>query len=230
MDANLIAAVTLGLAGAGHCLGMCGGIAVAFRAHPKNLFGMSLSYHTGRLLSYTLLGALLGSATGAIKLAAWTVALRLLAGFLLIAMGLHTLELWMGIRRLEALGGRVWHVVSPLASRFMPPKQLHHSALLGMLWGLMPCGLIYSALAWSAVAGGDSTSSGALMLAFGLGTLPAMLGTTLLGVRIQQFLSRRWVRNTLGCLLILTGIWSTWLTLSHFNHLTGVSHHEHTMQ
>jgi sulfite exporter TauE/SafE len=221
LDSHFLAAIALGLAGAGHCLGMCGGIALAFRGQSKTPFFMSVGYHSGRLLSYGLLGALMGGAAGAIELAPWTITLRFLAGFLLLGMGLHTLQLWMGIRYLESLGGMLWRRVSPLTTALLPPKNIYHGALLGMLWGLMPCGLIYSALAWSAAAAGNALTSGALMLAFGLGTLPAMLGTTLISSSAQRFLRSQWLRRLMGSLLVLAGLWSLWSTASHTSHLLG---------
>jgi len=223
VGSDILAGIALGLAGAGHCLGMCGGIAIAFRTQTGSSFIMSLGYHCGRLLSYTLLGALLGTAAGAIELASWTIALRFIAGFLLVAMGLHTLELWMGIRHLEALGGVLWECIAPLAKRLLPPRKFHHSVLLGSLWGLMPCGLIYSALAWSASAASDTLTSGGLMLAFGIGTLPAMLGSTLMGVRTQHLLRNVWMRKSMGGLLVVAGLWSLWLTTNHTTHLLGLS-------
>lgn len=221
--ADLGTAALLGLAGAGHCLGMCGGIAIAMRVSPSSSAWMPASYHVGRLLSYGLLGALLGTAAGAIELAAWTVFLRFAAGFLLIAMGLHTLKLWFGINQLEKLGGYVWHRLAPLAQGFMPPKRPEQGLLLGALWGFMPCGLIYSALTWSAATGANGVDSGLLMMAFGAGTLPAMLGATLLGQRASAFLGKPIVRQTLGTVLVLAGLWTLWLTYSHLHHLLG--HH-----
>lgn len=225
--ADIAAGFTLGLAGAGHCLGMCGGIAVAFRADGGNSRLMTISYHLGRIISYASLGAVIGTAAGAIELASWTIALRFSAGFLLIAMGLHTLKLWFGINQLERVGGHLWLRLSPIAQRFMPPQKPWQGLLLGGIWGFMPCGLIYSALTWSAATGGAALDSGLLMLAFGLGTTPAMLGATLAGAHVRQFLSHPAVRNGLGVGLILAGCWTLWLTGNHLHHLLGNHHMAH---
>jgi len=214
-------AVLLGLAGSGHCLGMCGGIAVALRSTDNTGAWMPASYHLGRLLSYAILGGLIGSAAGAIELAGWTIFLRFLAGGLLLAMGLHTLQIWYGISHLEKLGGLLWRRIAPVAQRAIPPRRPRHSVLLGAVWGLMPCGLIYSALAWSAATGADAVDSAGLMMAFGAGTLPAMLGATLLGQRVSRALSLHWVRKGMGTLLVAAGIWTIWLTYSHLDHLLG---------
>ena len=84
---EVLAALGIGLAGAGHCLGMCGGIAAAINLGGQSKASTTLAYHGGRLLSYAALGALLGALAGSINLAQWTMGLRYLAGFLLIAMG-----------------------------------------------------------------------------------------------------------------------------------------------
>lgn len=218
---DLGSALLLGLAGSGHCLGMCGGIAVSLRSNSAQSSLMSVSYHMGRLLSYALLGAVIGSAAGAIELAAWTLFLRFLAGFLLVGMGLYTLKLWFGIARLEALGGRLWRSLTPWSRRFMPPRHPAQSLLLGAIWGFMPCGLIYSALTWSAATGAGALDSGLLMFTFGAGTLPAMLGATLLGQRVGLFLGNTYVRKLMGSGLVLAGLWTLWLTFSHADHLLG---------
>ena len=83
------AAFLLGLAGAGHCLGMCGGIAAALNLGGQRSAAVTLSYHGGRIASYTLLGGLLGLAAGSLDIAVWTIALRYLAGLLLVGMGLY---------------------------------------------------------------------------------------------------------------------------------------------
>jgi len=221
---DLATATLLGLAGAGHCLGMCGGIALAMRSSELSAPWMPATYHVGRLMSYALLGGLIGSAAGAIELAAWTVFLRFLSGFLLVAMGLHTLKLWFGITHLEKLGGRLWRHLSPIAQGMMPPRRPSQGMFLGALWGFMPCGLIYSALTWSAATGAGARDSAVLMLFFGAGTLPAMLGVTLLGQRASKILSNPWVRKSLGLLLVAAGVWTLWLTFSHLDHLLGRGH------
>jgi hypothetical protein len=77
----------------------------------------------------------------------------------------------------------------------------------------MPCGLVYSALAWSASVAENQLQASLLMMVFGLGTLPAMLGTTVAGQQANRLLRARWARRTLGILLVGLGAWSLWLTL-----------------
>ncbi len=167
-------AFALGLAGSGHCLGMCGGIAAALNLGGHRSTPVTISYHGGRIVSYSLLGGMLGLIAGSIDLVAWTIALRYIAGFLLIAMGLSVANWWQGIQVLEKAGAKLWAPVQRFSSRFLPVRNPLQGLALGLCWGLMPCGLIYSALAWSATAQSPAVAA-SLMFCFGLGTLPAML-------------------------------------------------------
>ena len=115
-DPGYASAFALGLAGAGHCLGMCGGIAAALNMGGQQSTAVTLAYHSGRICSYTLLGGLLGLAAGSIDLAGWTISLRYLAGLLLIGMGLYIADWWRGMALLERAGARLWQPVQPSAT------------------------------------------------------------------------------------------------------------------
>ncbi len=215
---DAVAALGIGLAGAGHCLGMCGGIAAALSLGQGAGPRMTLAYHGGRLLSYTALGGLLGFLAGSINLAAWTLGLRYLAGLLLVAMGLAIADWWRGISILERAGARLWTPVQRLSSRLLPLRSPAQALTLGLCWGLMPCGLIYSALAWTATRQ-DALESAALMALFGAGTLPAMLATSFGAAGVQALLRRRGLKVLIALLLIGSGAWSLYLTASHGGHL-----------
>lgn len=216
--ADGLAALGIGLAGAGHCLGMCGGIAAALSLGQGAGPRLTFAYHGGRLLSYTALGGLLGFLAGSINIAAWTLGLRYLAGVLLIAMGLAIADWWRGIRFLERAGARLWAPVQRLSSQLLPLRSPRQAMTLGLCWGLMPCGLIYSALAWTATRQ-NGFESAALMACFGIGTLPAMLATSFGAAGVQAFLRRRGLKILIALLLIATGTWSLYLTASHAGHL-----------
>ncbi len=224
--AQAASAFALGLAGAGHCLGMCGGIAAALNLGGQRSLAVTLSYHSGRISSYTLLGGLLGLAANSIDIAAWTMALRYLAGLLLIGMGLYIAGWWRGMALLERAGARLWQPVQRLSSRWLPVRRWPQGFALGLCWGLMPCGLIYSSLAWAATAQNAATSS-LMMFLFGLGTLPAMLATSLGADQLQGFLRRRGLKLLIAVLLIASGVWTLYITIAHGSHLQHGGHGTH---
>ena len=210
-------AFALGLAGAGHCLGMCGGIAAALNLGGQRSLPVTLAYHSGRIGSYTALGGLLGLAASGIDIAAWTLGLRYLAGLLLIGMGLYIADWWHGMALLERMGARLWQPVQRIASRWLPVRRWPQAFALGLCWGLMPCGLIYSSLAWAGTANDTVTSAGRMFF-FGLGTLPAMLATSLGANRLQAFLRRRGLKLAIALLLIAAGLWTLYQAHAHGGH------------
>ncbi|BBH45183.1 sulfite exporter TauE/SafE family protein [Pseudomonas sp. KU43P] len=210
--ALLGSALILGLLGGGHCLGMCGGLMGALtlaippeqRARRARLL---LAYNVGRILSYACAGLLLGLAGWAVASSPAALGLRVIAALLLIAMGLYLAGWWSGLTRIEALGRGLWRHVQPVASRLLPVSSLPRALLLGALWGWLPCGLVYSTLLWAA-SQGNAGYSAALMLAFGVGTLPVLVATGLAAERVNSLLRRRSVRMAGGVLVILFGIWT----------------------
>jgi sulfite exporter TauE/SafE len=221
------AAFLLGLSGAGHCLGMCGGIAAALNLGGVRAPAITLAYHAGRIASYTVLGALLGLAAGSLDIAAWTIGLRYVAGLLLIGMGLYIANWWRGMALLERVGAKLWQPVQRLSSHWLPLKHWPQGLALGLCWGMMPCGLIYSSLAWAATAQ-NATTSALMMLLFGLGTLPAMLSTSLGAARLQAALRQRGLKLAIAVLLIGSGLWTLYITAAHAGHAGHGNHPEHT--
>lgn len=217
-ELSYLSAVALGLAGGGHCLGMCGGIAAALNLGGQRAASVTIAYHGGRILSYTLLGALLGLLAGSIDIVTWTIALRYVAGLLLIGMGLYVADWWRGMLLLEKAGARLWQPVQRFSSRLLPIRSPMQGLALGLCWGLMPCGLIYSALAWSATAQ-NPVYSASLMLCFGLGTLPAMMAVSFGADRLQAILRKRGLKIFIALLLIGSGIWTIYLVAAHAEHL-----------
>ena len=208
----LISALILGLLGGGHCLGMCGGLMGALTlAIPPEQRGrrlqLLLAYNLGRILSYASAGLLFGLAGWAVASSPAAMLLRIVAGLLLISMGLYLGGWWSGLTRIEALGRGLWRHIQPVASRLLPVSSLPRALLLGALWGWLPCGLVYSTLLWAA-SQGDALDSGLLMLAFGLGTWPVLLATGMAAERLTDLLRRRGVRMAGGLLVILFGLWT----------------------
>lgn len=209
---QLLSALILGLLGGGHCLGMCGGLmgalSLAIPAEQRNRrLYLLLAYNAGRILSYALAGLLLGLAGWALASGPLAIVLRGIAGLLLIAMGLYLAGWWSGLTRIEALGRGLWRHLQPLTRRFMPVTSPSRALVLGGLWGWLPCGLVYSTLLWAA-SQGDALHSAALMLAFGIGTLPVLLATGLAAERLGSLLRQRGVRVAGGLLVMLFGVWT----------------------
>ena len=208
----LVSAFILGVLGGGHCLGMCGGLMGALTfAIPKEQrsrrFKLLLGYNRGRILSYATAGLLLGLAGWAVTNSPAALLMRVMAGVLLIMMGMYLAGWWSGLTRIESLGRGLWRHIQPLASRLLPVSSLPRAMLLGALWGWLPCGLVYSTLIWSASQGSALTSA-LLMLAFGLGTWPVLLATGLAAERMTAVLRKRSVRMAGGMLVMLFGLWT----------------------
>ena len=208
----LISALILGLLGGGHCLGMCGGLmgALTLAIPPEKRqqrFFFLLAYNLGRILSYALAGLLIGLAGWALTTGPLGTLMRVLAGLLLIAMGLYLAGWWSGLTRIEALGRNLWRVIQPLTKHFMPVTSAPKALVLGALWGWLPCGLVYSTLLWAA-SQGNALNSAALMLAFGLGTLPVLMATGLAAERVTALLRRQGIRMAGGILVMLFGLWT----------------------
>ena len=210
----LLTALALGLLGGGHCIGMCGGLMGALtlaipaeQRHGWRLWRVLLGYNAGRIASYGLAGALIGSLGWLIQDLGLGQGLRVIAGLLMIAMGLYLANWWAGLTRIEHLGRGLWKHLEPHARKLLPVSRLPQALLLGALWGWLPCGLVYSTLVWAS-SQGDAAVSAGLMVTFGLGTLPTLLATGLFANRMMAILKKRAVRITAGLLIILFGIWT----------------------
>lgn len=222
----LVSAFTLGLLGGGHCIGMCGGVmgalgmAIPSEQQARKLHYLVL-YNLGRILSYALAGFLFGLAGWAVGQSPVAMGMRILAGLLLIAMGLYLAGWWFGLTRLEKMGQHLWKPIQKRAKGLMPLKKRRHALLLGALWGWLPCGLVYSTLIWSA-SQGDAGLGALLMFCFGLGTWPVLIASGFAAERLGQFLRHGKVRATAGLLVILYGIWT--LPGPHHHLLMGGHH------
>jgi sulfite exporter TauE/SafE len=230
---SILGAITIGLLANTHCLAMCGGISAALgAAGGKPNLAMALSYNLGRILCYALLGAIASGAVASLNNLLPPVLfqivgplLRTVAGLLVIAMGLYISGWWMGLTKLEMLGSRLWRHLQPLSKNLLPPRHPGAALLLGALWGLLPCGLIYSTLSWAATHG-SPVEGAVLMISFGLGTLPGLLLVSLGGQRAMRLLRQPLLRKIAGVLLIVFGtmtIVTPWLHGAHGDHA-----HHHT--
>lgn len=185
-ELTFAAALLMGLAGSLHCVGMCGGIVGTLAVGVPEwvqqdrwrLMGWLLAYNAGRLFSYMTAGALAGGLGsqmfGLLPAGQGRAAGGLIAGLFLAALGLYLAGWWQGLAALERAGAGVWSRIEPFGRRLLPVRSSQHAFAVELLWGWLPCGLVYTALAWS-LAAGSAASGALLMLAFGIGTLPMLL-------------------------------------------------------
>jgi sulfite exporter TauE/SafE len=123
---------------------------------------------------------------------------------MLIALGLYLMNAWRGLAVLEQGGRTLWRHLAPAAKPLLPADTPAKAFALGALWGWLPCGMVYSVLA-TALLSGSAADGAAVMLAFGLGTLPMLTGLGLLGARVQQAMQRHSVRIACGLLVLAFG-------------------------
>lgn len=212
----LPAAFAAGFFGSTHCIAMCGAIVLLFENAGPRSPGTALrriSYNIGRLLFYLVLGSIAG-ASGALltgSLGALGV-LRIIAAVLLILLGVNLLFNWRSLRFLESAGAVLWKKISPFAKFVLPISSPAHAVAAGFLWGALPCGLVYSAVALAAT-GGSAVSGGFVMLAFWAGTLPALLLAGTSAERLNRWKKGRGPRIVAGLLLIAFGVISVALPL-----------------
>lgn len=190
--ATLVAALVMGLLGSAHCIGMCGGFAAAC-ARPR---WSVLLWNAGRLTTYAALGAIGGVAGGAVPGPRWMPIVISLALLVWFAAALAELV----PQPKFAVPGLV-RAGAMLARREGPLERY----LFGIATGLLPCGMVYAALAL-AIAAGTPLLGAATMVAFGLGNAPVL---TLLGAGVQRLAARGlWQRRALALLVLLAGVWS----------------------
>ncbi len=211
-----LSAMMIGFFGSAHCLGMCGGIASALALKTPTgpsfylrLFSQTTLYNLGRILSYMTLGALVGL-IGVTIAEAWSTfqyLLRSIASLMLILAGFYLTGWWNGLRRLEQGGAWLWKQLTPLNERIQQSSSGAKPLLMGLVWGWLPCGLVYSALTYAAVQG-SAIKAASVMLAFGLGNLPAMIATGFLARFVHRIRQNRQVHIVSGLMLIGFGIWS----------------------
>jgi len=210
--AVLTTAFLAGLLGSGHCFGMCGGIAAGLGAMSRGrAIVPALQFNFARLGSYALLGLVSATVLGGVSdLAPIGRGLRLLTAAMIAMIGLRFLFNFRGLEIIERGGAGLWKKVMPIALRAGQRQDWVGRIVLGACWGLLPCGLVYTVLLTAASTG--NTAGGAMaMLAFGVGTLPAMFGLTVAAPALAVFLEDRTVRRVIGFALIVLALWTIFM-------------------
>lgn len=238
--ALFLAAFSMGLFGSPHCLGMCGGIVTAFGLSMQHVSdskknGLILTYHLGRLISYALLGLIASLVGVAIFQSIMSnSAPRIVLGAVLVLIGLAMLGLPL-FNQLEKVGMRFWQSLAPIRKKVFPIDSFGKALFAGLLWGFLPCGLVYGAL-MMAIAGNDIATGAALMFVFGLGTMPMLIATQKTVGMLQSSIKNFRLRQINGVIMMLSGLAVIFIPMMmHHNHSHGShnqsshSHASHTM-
>lgn len=244
----LFTAFFVGLLGSGHCFGMCGGIAAGLGSLPgsgeqqastKPRASSAVLFNLGRLLSYACLGLisawLFAKLGHALNVPRWSMILRFVTALMIFLIGLQFLLNWQTLAGIERMGAKVWKFILPIAVRASSLPGGTGRLLLGLCWGLLPCGLVYSVLL-TASAAGSAIPGAVVMLAFGIGTLPSMLGMSLAAPTLAVLLNDKWSKKLMGAALVLLAVLSVSLMVAkmqgkdtHQHHASTVGTHSNTL-
>ncbi|MDO6762287.1 sulfite exporter TauE/SafE family protein [Agarivorans sp. 1_MG-2023] len=213
LQTDYAAAFITGLLGATHCIAMCGGIACVLGSRVENSsskFLVSVGFNLGRIVSYAIAGAIVSGSIQAIgqihQSLHLLVGLQWLAALMLILLGIHLTRWWSVLTPLEAAGKVLWNRIQPSASKFLSLNHPLACVPLGLLWGWLPCGLVYSTLTLSA-SQASWQSGAAVMFSFGLGTFSVMLLSVMLGQKLSHLLNNRKLQIVSGLSVFALGIY-----------------------
>lgn len=222
IETSYIAAFFVGLLGGVHCVGMCAGIVGALclgldkgidqnfekksANDVRNALPYLFSYNAGRIASYTLAGLLMGGIgwLGSHLFTLYSIQkiLEIIAATFMLALGLYIAGWWKGLANIERFGAKViWKRLEPMGRRFLPVQSYKQAFALGLVWGWLPCGLVYSVIIWT-IASQSPIEGGLLMLSFGLGTLPNLLLMGIFASTLNQFIQQPWVRQVAGMMIM----------------------------
>ena len=217
INASYLAAFIMGLFSSLHCVGMCGSIigtltlslSQEIRQSRARLLPFILIYNIGRILSSTLAGAVIVVLQVLLTLP-WAEGhghrlLQLLSAGVMISAGFYIAGWFPHFAYIEKLGSRIWKKIEPFGRKLIPVKTKLQAFLFGMIWGWLPCGLVYTALALSATAG-DVFHSMLTMLCFGLGTLPAVMGIGIMTSLLASLHRFHRFKQAVGVLFIVVAL------------------------
>jgi len=225
MDSIYVTGLVVGLLGGVHCLGMCGGVVggLTFSLESRiqtswlRMMPFQLLYNLGRISSYMIIGAIFGAlGSGIGSLATFLPAqqfLQVIAGLFMIALGLYLGGWWFGVVKIEKIGQSLWVKLAPYAKKMTPVRHYYQAWLYGLIWGWLPCGLVYSMLIMAMTAG-SALNGAALMLAFGLGTLPNLMLMGVFAFYFTRLARMVWVKRLAGFGVISMGLWQLYLAYS----------------
>lgn len=212
-NSSYLVAFLMGLLSSMHCVGMCGSIigtltlslSPEVRNNKKRLLPFVFNYNAGRVTSYTIAGALLGIIQSTLVMAMdETIGyriLQILSAIVMASAGLYIAGWFPRFAYIEKIGLHFWRTIEPYGRRLIPVKTYSHAYLFGMVWGWLPCSLVYTALALASTAGGIQQSA-LTMLFFGLGTIPAVMGVGIMAGILTKLSGLHRFRQVIGLLMI----------------------------
>jgi len=214
---SYLVALVMGLFSALHCLGMCGSIigtlTLSLRKEIRDnkalLVPFVFSYNFGRITSYKLAGYLAGLLHNMLMLPLGEGQghriLQIVSALIMAGAGLHIAGWFPRFAYIEKGGAVIWAWLEPYGRRLIPVQTLPQAYFFGMIWGWLPCGLVYAAVTLATTAGNE-TRGALTMLAFGLGTLPAVVSVGLMTSLLVRLSSMKKFRQAAGILLILLAL------------------------
>jgi sulfite exporter TauE/SafE len=215
--ASYFVALIMGLFSALHCLTMCGSIIGSLtlslrreiRENKSLLIPFVLSYNLGRISSYAIGGYFAGLLHNVLMLPLGEGQghriLQVISALIMTGAGLHIAGWFPRFAYIERAGALIWHRIEPYGRKLIPVETLFHAFVFGMIWGWLPCGLVYAALTLAATAGNEIRST-FTMLAFGIGTLPAVIGVGIMTSLMVRLSNLRKFRQFAGICLIAVGL------------------------
>ncbi len=235
MDAivtSYITAFLLGLFSTVHCIAMCGSVIgaltlslpIEIRESQRKMLPYVFNYNLGRLVSYGMAGAIVGILSSPLTAFNGHLVLRYLSVIVMIAMGLYLAGWFPKFARMERIGAPIWRWLQPIGQKFLPVKTKSQALFLGLVWGWLPCGLVYAALAVASTAG-DPVKASLVMLSFGAGTLPAVMGAGLFTGMLASLARNTQLRKVAGVLIIAMAIATLFWPVSHHVHSTNTTQH-----
>lgn len=202
----LISALVLGLMGSFHCAGMCGPIAIALPLHgnsiPQKIFGGAL-YNLGRTLTYGIMGAIFGLLGQGVQMIGFQQKVSVIMGAIMIISVFFPALFRNQYRMDKSLFSFVGKLKKSLAQLFSV-RSYSSLFFIGLLNGLLPCGLVYMAIA-GAIGTGEVLLGSLYMIMFGLGTIPMLLSISLAG-NILNAAARRKINRLIPVLVVVVGI------------------------
>ncbi len=204
--AILISALILGLMGSFHCAGMCGPIAIALPLHgntvPQKIFGGTL-YNFGRTITYGIMGAIFGLLGKGIQMIGVQQKISVIMGVIMIISVLFPALFKNQYRMDKSMFSFVGKLKKRIGEMFSI-RSFQSLFFIGMLNGLLPCGLVYMAIA-GAIGTGNALEGTLYMILFGLGTIPMLLSISLAGNFMSQAIRRK-INKLIPVMVVVVGL------------------------